>query len=440
MRVTKIFRSLTVGSDVKGYGRLLARRHRGKVCFLDIRLHEERVQVRLIKGVSDCFDAFLRAPIGSLLWCEGVRGEGQTRREPMFDVHHGLVVHASSACAPDEWSERLLATTPREDRLTLHDPSFAFTCFMSDALALIREGLRSMAFREVRTGVLQTFFEGGLARPFLTRGEATGTTYALALTSELKLKRLIMAGMDRVFEIAESFRNEGMSRYHSPEFTLLEAYGARLTCVELCDLLEGMVGCVTKMATRDYARPLQVDSGGFDANGPFARVEFFDAYREYLDPQGFDDDALTRLTTQHPGKFKIGMPYFTWVMKAIEQLLAPQLPAACFLTGLPAGLSPLVRTTPHDPRVTERAFLFLRGLFVADLYEDEYHVDVVRAAMMAQAETMGREPNRSYLDALSRHGIPPTAGMGVGIDRLLMAFLPLFGLPLHIRETRFSPL
>lgn len=440
MQVTKVFRSLEVGAGLQGYGRLLARRHCGKVCFLDIRLHEERVQVRLIKGTSDCFDEFLRAPIGSLLWCEGVKGETQSKREPVFDVLHGRVFHVSTARVPDEWSEKLLAVAPREDRLALHDPSFAFACFMGDALALIREGLRTAAFREVRTGVLQTFFEGGLARPFLTRGEATGATYALALTSELKLKRLIMAGMERVFEIAESFRNEGMSRFHSPEFTLLEAYGVRLTCVELCDLLEAVVRRIAEMVVSDYGRTFQMNWGEFRANEPFARVEFFDAYREHLDPRGFDDDALTRLTALYPGKFRLGMPYFTWIMKAIEQLLAPKLPAACFLVGLPAGLSPLVRVSPDDPRVTERAFLFLRGLFVADLYEDEHRVDVVRAAMMAQARATGRDPNHSYLDALARYGIPPTAGMGVGIDRLFMAFLPSFGLPLHIRETRFSPL
>lgn len=440
MRTTGLFRSLKLGTDLRGYGRLLARRHRGRVCFLDIRWQEERVQVRLIKGMSECFEAFLRAPVGSLLWCEGVKGENRSNQEPVFDVLRGLVVRASTARVPEEWSEKLLVTAPREDRLVLHDPSFAFACFMSDALTLVREELRASAFREVRTGVLQSFFEGGLARPFLTRGESTGTTYALALTSELKLKRLIMAGMERVFEMAESFRNEGMSRFHSPEFTLLEAYGVGLMCAELCDLLETAIRRIAEMAASDYGRTHQADRGDFRANEPFARVDFFDAYREHLDPSGFDDDALTRLIALYPGKFKLGMPYFTWVMKAIEQLLAPQLPAACFLTGLPAGLSPLVHVSPNDPRVTERAFLFLRGLFVADLYKDEYRVDTVRAAMMAQAETAGRKANYSYLDALSRHGIPPTAGMGVGVDRLLMAFLPTFGLPLHIRETRFSPL
>lgn len=434
------FRSLSDGTPCAGFARVLARRVHGGVAFLDARWNHETVQLMLRRGQTRDFEALRDLSLGSIVRFDGVKGTTRAGfpavfvdaaevtwrcARPLPDKHHGV---------SDERRQE-----NRTGLLVVDDPTFRFTMAASDMATDVRRALLDDGFREFRTGVLQRFFEGGLAQPFTTVCRANGATYALSLTSELKLKRLIIAGADRVFDMAESFRNEGMDPAHSPEFTLLEAYAVGETC-------EGMMGLVERALRAAAASffgwfPNAEDPDGLKAAfaAPFRRLSFHEAYAQFVDPDGFDDVALDRLVARFPDQFAPGMNRFTWVMKAIEKFVVPELALPTYLTALPAELSPLVKRNRDRPGESERSFLAVGRAFVADLYEDESDPEPIRAALEEQSRVTGRPVNDGYLDALS-FGLPPTAGIGLGMNRLLMAFLPLAGLPVHIRETMPYPL
>ena len=320
------------------------------------------------------------------------------------------------------------------------EQTYQFACLQSEMVQAIRQRFWIEGYREFNTGTLQSFFEGGLAQPFLTEARANGRSYALSLTSELKLKRLIIAGMSRVFEITQSFRNEGMDSVHAPEFTLLEAYEVDATCEVMMTRLE----CALRDAVAILESSLLVTDQGEQQflaafQKPFARKTFAELYREFVDALGFDEQSLERLVERSPDVFHLQMPRFTWLMKAVDKFIVPQIVHPTFLTELPSGLSPLVRNETDRPEISRRAFLIINRSDVADVYEDESDVGLITRAMEEQAKINGRPVNQSYLDFLA-FGIPPTSGIGMGLNRFFMAFLPLMGLPVHIKETILFPL
>ncbi|TAK04598.1 hypothetical protein EPO33_01230 [Patescibacteria group bacterium] len=436
------FDAVMDGTPCAGYARILGRRLHGGVTFLDVRWQDQRIQLMLRRSETVAYEALRDLALGSLVWFEGTKGLTRAKLHAVF-VTRAETVWACPRPLPDK--HHGIADVHRQvnriDLLVVDDDTYRFALAMSDMTTEIRLSFLRGGFREFRTGVLQRFFEGGLAQPFTTECRANGAAYALSLTSELKLKRLIIAGVERGFEIAESFRNEGMDATHSPEFTLLEAYAVGETCA---DMMRRTEDAVRSSAARFFGR---FPAEGSDPHGlreafgrPFARLAFNDAYKRFVDPEGFDGEAgLDRLIARFPGQFVPGMNRFTWAMKTVERLIAPQLQQPVFLTRLPSGLSPLVRCDPDRPEESCRAFLAIGGSFVADLYEDESDLAAIRQAMEEQARTTGREINTAYLDALA-FGIPPTAGLGMGLNRLFMAFLPLIGLPAHIKETMLYPL
>ncbi len=434
------FLSLANGTPCAGFARLLARRVHGGIAFLNARWNHETIQLMLCRDKTKDFEALRDLPLGSIVRFYGTKGTTHAGYPAVFVAEAQVTWRCVRSlpdkrhCAADERRQE-----SRTGLLVVDDPTFRFTMAASDMTTDIRLALLDEGFREFRTGVLQRFFEGGLAQPFTTVCRANGATYALSLTSELKLKRLIIAGADRVFDMAESFRNEGMDQAHSPEFTLLEAYAVGETC-------EGMMGLVERALCSAASSfftwfPNAEDPDGLQAAfaAPFCRLAFHQAYDRFVDSNGFDGGALDRLVARFPEQFASGMNRFTWVMKTIEKFIVPEITLPTYLTALPAELSPLVKQNPDRPNESKRSLLVVGRVSVADLYEDEASPELIRAALEEQTRVTGRPVNDNYLDALS-FGLPPTAGIGFGMNRLLMAFLPLAGLPVHIRETMPYPL
>jgi lysyl-tRNA synthetase class 2 len=327
------------------------------------------------------------------------------------DKHHGIADDQRHLSRTLDWAT--------------NDISFQFMLLGADILAMLRRQLSEWGFREFNTGVLQRRFEGGMADPFVTKCNANNQSYYLSLTSELKLKRMVAAGAQRVCEIGQSFRNEGLSRVHSPEFTLLEAYGVDMTYLEIMQMVEEMVVSAAELAS----------STSLSTKTQFNRV----TYREICsDKIGVSDPSLEQLIEMFPEQFTDGMPLFTWVMKLLETIVGPKLIEPTFVTELPAGLSPLVKRSDHDPSVTERAFLFAKGYFICDIYADENDPVVLEHELREQAKLTKRKVDPEYLQCI-KLGIPPTSGVGLGVNRLHMLFLP-DELPHHIRETILYPL
>lgn len=435
-------KALPDGTPCAGYARILGRRTHGGVTFFEARLREESVQLLLTRSDTAEYATLRNVPLGSLLKFRGQKGMTRAR-EHAICVSSAEIIWSCPRPLPDKQNGLRGAqrVTARQEVLITSDDDYRFALAVADMTTAIRLAFLSGGFREFRTGVLQRFFEGGLAKPFIAHGQAADHDYALSLTSELKLKRLLIAGAERVFEIAESFRNEGMDALHSPEFTLLECYAVD----ETCDDMMGYTEFAVSRAARCFFE--RFSAGTRDLHGlelalgsSFTRLPFSEAYARFVDPQGWRGAAtIEDLCKRWPGQFSSDMPLFTWVMKVVERHIIPSLQKPTFLTGLPSGLSPLVKNHPGNPEESARAFLAIGGLFIADIYQDEHDPSIVRRALEEQARVNNRPVNVGYLEALE-FGIPPTAGIGMGLNRLFMSLLPIAGLPFHIRETMLYPL
>ncbi len=406
--------------------RVLRKRKSNRIVFCTVRALESSYQIAVENSATLAFAEVKSVPLGSLVRVHGQWGASESET-PTFFVNEAEVLHAYAGMLPDK--RHGITDDRRHLNRTLdwatNDAAFQFALLGADILAALRGVLSDWGFREFNTGMLQRRFEGGLANPFATTCNANNQPYFLSLTSELKLKRLIAAGAQKVCEITQSFRNEGLSRIHSPEFTLLEAYGVDMTYHDIMSMVEHMVEAAERRAGV-YLPAMPT---------PFARMTYREACAKVI---GVHDPSLEQLAAMYPGQFTGDMPLFTWVMKLLESIIGPTLVDPVFVTELPAGLSPLVRRSPHDPSVTERAFLFAKGYFICDVYTDEHDPEVLERELREQAKLTKREVDPEYLQCI-RLGIPPTAGVGLGVNRLHMLFLPE-QLPQHIRETILYPL
>ncbi len=406
--------------------RILRKRKSSQIVFLTVRARESTYQIALRKDKTESFADIKSIPAGSLLRINGEWGTSENGTHTFF-VEQAEILHRYTGLMPDK--HHGIADDQRHLSRTLdwatNDISFQFSLMGADILMALRQVLNEWGFREFNTGVLQRRFEGGLAVPFITTCNANNHQYYLSLTSELKLKRLVAAGAERVCEITQSFRNEGLSRVHSPEFTLLEAYGVDMTYVDIMEMVEKMV----------EASALVANTTPMSVTAPFHRV----TYREICSTTiGIADPSLEQMIEMFPNQFTEGMPLFTWVMKLLETIVGTKLIEPTFVTELPAGLSPLVKRSAHDRSVTERAFLFAKGYFICDIYTDENNPVVLERELRSQAKMTKRAVDQEYLQCI-KLGIPPTAGVGLGVNRLHMLFLP-DELPHHIRETILYPL
>jgi len=409
--------------------RILRKRKASKIVFLTVRVLEQTFQAALKETETTNFNEVRSIPTGSLVRLFGEWGLSENGAETFF-VGRVEALYIYTGMMPDKHhgianDKRHLS---RSLDLATNDDAFEYALFGADMIAELRRVLRKWGFREFNTGVLQRRFEGGLASPFTTKCNANGLQYYLSLTSELKLKRLITAGAQRVCEIGQSFRNEGLSKVHSPEFTLLEAYGADMTYLDIMDMVEDLVCSSATVA--DF----ELFSGTVEY-GSFRRISYRAVCESHI---GLANPTLDNLIEKFPGQFQEGMPYFTWVMKLLESVIGPGLVEPVFITELPSGLSPLVKRSQADEAVTDRAFLFAKGYFVCDIYTDENNPEVLEQELRTQAKILGRDLDAEYLECINL-GIPPTAGVGLGVNRLQMMFLP-DELPNHIRETILFPL
>jgi lysyl-tRNA synthetase class 2 len=437
MRAGDLLRLAPDGAEFYGQARLLSMRKLGKICFCGVRFREDNAQIMLGVDLPN-FGEITRLPLGSLISIRGKKFVSKTG-EPTLRVTEANIEHIFADTMPDKY-HGLSSGHRYRDRtkdLIVNAESFLFARKMSAALSTIRQNMYRNGFHEFITGVLQERFEGGQANSFSTSCRANNRTLHLSLTSELKLKRLIVSGFERVFEVAQSFRNEGIDAIHSPEFTLLEAYAVGFDCSKMMEILEQMVCEVVMVCEGSSEVPYVMANGGVrnvSYQIPFKRIPFRQAFEEAAG--AWSECDINRLSQKMPESFNLSMTRFTWLMKVIEKMIAPSLVEPTFLTELPVAMSPFVKN--HDSgEASDRGFLFAQGVFLADVYTDENRLTRVEEALRAQSTETKNPPNEEYLEAL-RLGIPPTAGIGMGLNRLFM--LLLHGLPQNIKETMLYPI
>jgi lysyl-tRNA synthetase class 2 len=289
----------------------------------------------------------------------------------------------------------------------------------------MREFLDQRDYLEVETPVLQPLYGGAFARPFVTRHRALDMDLYLRISNELYLKRLIVGGLERVYEFSRDFRNEGMDRSHNPEFTMLEFYQAFADVHDMMDLTEALVGHAVTRACGG----LRVEAGGatLDFTPPWPRVSMIEAVGARVGESVADLDLarLARLATARGIEARPGTGAGGLLDELFSVLVQPELQQPCFVVDYPREVSPLARVQRGNPAVVERFELFAAGMEIANAFSEQNDPEAQaqafedqmrrRAAGDEEAQVMDHD----YVRALE-YGMPPTGGVGIGMDRLAM--------------------
>lgn len=426
-------------------GRIIAMRHMGKATFIDLRDGSDRVQTYLKEDIlgPQTYEILRDLDLGDFLGVRGPLFRTKTG-EPTVQVEQLTVLAKALRALPEKWHGlQDVEVRYRQRYLDLIANPQARETFLarSRIISAIRRFLDGRGFLEVETPVLQPAAGGAAARPFLTYHNALDRQLCLRIALELHLKRLVIGGYDRVYEIGRIFRNEGVSAKWNPEFTMLESYQAYGDYNDVMDMVEEMVSAVAREAL-GTSTVVHGDTK-IDFAPPWPRITLRDAIKHH---SGIDFEEHPDVQSMQEAVASCGVPVDEkWGRaKLIDELLStkvePNLIQPTFLLDYPVELSPLAKRKPDNPRLVERFELFIAGREVANAYSELNDPLEQRQRMLQQARlrAAGDEEvelaDEEFLVALE-HGMPPCGGLGIGIDRLVMA---LTGQP-SIREVILFP-
>jgi lysyl-tRNA synthetase class 2 len=407
-------------------GRIMAFRDFGKSVFLHIQDRQGRVQVYVRKDVlkSPAYELFKKFDISDLIAVEG--SVFKTRTGELTILADTITLLTKSLRPlPEKWHGlKDVEERYRKRYLDLIVNEKAKEVFLRRAriIEFIRTYFTGRGFIEVETPMMQVIAGGAVAKPFVTHHNALGIDLYLRIAPELYLKRLIVGGLERVFEINRNFRNEGISVRHNPEFTMLEFYQAYATYEDLMAFTEDMVSSLVKTLFGTYTIAFGTVELNFEP--PWRRMTMEEALRDLA---GFDVAILkdhARLITF--GK-ELGMEgvetekHGKLITRVFEDLCEKQLIQPTFITHYPVEVSPLAKRSKENPDLTERFELYMAGMEIANGFNELNDPEDQRARFEEQIREKeeGAMMDEDYITALE-YGLPPTAGEGIGIDRLTM--------------------
>jgi len=420
------------GREVALAGRITAHRDMGKSMFLDIRDQSGRMQIYAQKNVlgDEQFAIFQHLDLADFI---GVRGTLFTTKTNEISVKITSFTILAKALRPPPAKWHGLEDTEiryRQRYLDLMANPEVKQLFLmrSEIIREIRKFLHKRGYVEVETPMMQAIPGGAAAQPFITKHNALGCNFYLRIALELYLKRLLVGGIDKVFEIGRNFRNEGLSRKHNPEFTMLEAYEAYGDYESMMDLVEGLV-CHVAENVIDTLFIEHKDAEGkvvktINLTPPWRRVKYKDLVREKAGADWFDISPAERRQRAHDLGAEIGKEYedFEVTGAVFEKLIEPTLIEPTFVTHLPKELVPLAKLSPEDPTTVEVFECCINGQEIAPAYTEQNDPIEQRERLEHQAGGEQQKLDEDFLVALE-HGMPPAGGMGMGIDRLCMMLL-----------------
>jgi len=411
-------------------GRITALRDMGGATFIDLRDGTGKLQAYLRRDIlgEEAYQGLADLDLGDFLGVAGSLFRTRTGEVTVNAREHTLLAKALLP-PPEKWHGLAdVETRYRQRYLDLMANQEARDLFTlrTRVVAAIRRFMDGRGFLEVETPILQPHAGGAAARPFATHYTALDRDFYLRIAIELHLKRLIVGGFDRVFEMGRVFRNEGLSTRHNPEFTLLESYEAYADYNDVAAMVEQLVSQVAQdvLGTTHVAN----NGGELDLAPPWRRLTVLDGLRQYagLDLEAHWDEASLRAAVEKMG---IEAPSDASWAKLVDEVLStcvePKLIEPTFLMDYPAGLSPLAKKKPEDPRFVERFEPFVAGIELGNAYTelndplDQRERFREQARLRAAGDEEAELPDEDFLCALE-HGMPPTGGLGLGIDRLVM--------------------
>ena len=404
-------------------GRLSARRGHGKAAFIDLVDRSSRIQLHARADVlgEETFDGLVNLDLGDLIGIDGTAFK--SRRGELSLRVDAWVLLAKSLRPPPEKFHGLEDVETRYRRRELDLMANAETrelfILRSKVVSAVRRWLDERGFLEVETPVLQPLYGGALARPFVTHHNQLDRDFYLRIATELYLKRMIVGGLERVYELGKDFRNEGVSHKHNPEFTMLEWYEAYSDYTDVAQDLEELVSFVAGEVGYE---------GEIDFSTPWRRVTLRDAV---LEGTGVDvlaareRDALVAAAQEQGISLD---PTDTWP-RLVDDLLSkhvePTLKDPTFVLDYPVELSPFAKAHRSEPGLVERFECFAGGMEFANAFSELNDPDEQRARFEEQArqtaagDEEAQPHDEDFVQALE-HGMPPTGGIGIGIDRLVM--------------------
>jgi lysyl-tRNA synthetase, class II len=396
-------------------GRVMARREMGKLVFLDLVDRSGRIQLLCDTSRTGEIDVDL----GDLVGVTGSPARAR-RGEPSLAVDELEVLAKIGRPLPDTFHGVTDVETRYRQRyldLLVNEETRAAFELRTSIVAAVRRYLDSAGFLEVETPVLQPRYGGAFAEPFVTHYNALDADYYLRIATELYLKRLIVGGLEKVYELGKDFRNEGMSYKHTPEFTMVEWYEAytdyRDQMARIEQLLE-TVAAETTSGTKATFRGHEVD-----LKVPWRRLKLVDA----LEERGLwtrDADELRSRLNERDVDTSQDRSWAQLVDHALSHFVEPSLIEPTILHDYPVELSPFARPTEDDPSIVERFEYFVGGMELGNAFTEINDATEQAARFEQQAAEVGGEPgDPDYVEALS-YGMPPTGGLGLGIDRLTM--------------------
>jgi len=419
------------GNDFIVAGRIMARRDHGKTTFFDIKDHSGQIQAYVHKNhlPPEEFQLFKKLDIGDVIGLKG--GFFRTKTGELTINVSGLeLVTKSLHPLPEKYHEmsQELKYRQRYVDLIMNDRTREVFRIRTKILGLFRRFLDEKGFLEVETPMMQPIPGGATARPFDTYHQALNTKLYLRIAPELYLKRLLVGGFDRVYELNRNFRNEGLSKQHNPEFTMLEFYQSYAVYNDLMDLSEEMFVFLAREITGGMLLTYQ----GREINlaRPWRRLNFLESLievgqapaeiiRNRVEALDFSREIGAEIP-DHEVHGKI-------LAKIFDLLVEPKLIDPTFVVGYPTDISPLARRSDENPRLTDRFELFIAGREMANGFSelndplDQKERFLAQVAEREAGDDEAQYMDEDYIQALM-YGMPPAAGEGVGVDRVVMLF------------------
>lgn len=411
-------------------GRLMTKRGKGKAGFAHIQDINGQIQIYVRKDQigDDAFDIWNQADLGDIVGVKGVMFKTNTGElsvkakefksltkalRPLPDKYHGL----------KDVEERY-----RRRYLDLITSEGSKGTFIKRSLIIqeMRNYLNQRGFLEVETPMMHTIAGGAQARPFITHHNALDMELFMRIAIELHLKRLIVGGLEKVYEIGRVFRNEGISTRHNPEFTMIELYEAYADFHDIMDLTEEMVAHIANHVTGSMT--VDYDGEQIDLTPKWKRVHMVDAVKEKTGVDFYEvktDEEAHALAKEHGVEVQSTMAYGHILNEFFEQKVEETLIQPTFVFGHPIEISPLAKQNPEDPRFTDRFELFIVGREHANAFTelndpiDQRKRFEAQVAEKEAGNDEAHEMDEDFLEALE-YGMPPTGGLGIGIDRLVM--------------------